>query len=149
MEALDSLPTVQVIVAGDGPLREDVEAWGRRRKLFRFFGRLPHDRVSIALNAANVLALPSLWEAMPSICLESLACGTPVVATRVGGLDEVIRPGTNGLLVDAEPKRFAAALDHVLATSEEMRTESRRSVEGYGWDSVAERLVEIYRQATA
>ena len=149
MEALDSLPTVQVIVAGEGPLREDVEAWGRRRKLFRFLGRLPHDRVSIALNAANVLALPSLWEAMPSICLESLACGTPVVATRVGGLDEVIRPGTNGLLVDAEPKRFAAALDHVLATSEEMRTESRRSVEGYGWDSVAERLVEIYRQAAA
>ena len=64
-----------------------------------FVGALPRDRVLRRLAGAHAALLPSLWENLPHAAVEALSVGTPVVATSVGGVPEVVRDGVNGLLV--------------------------------------------------
>src|SRR5207245_5167244 len=100
----------QLLIAGDGPLRGLVESAQAGRTKIRFLGSLEYSRIPLVLNAADAVALPSQREAMPSVCLESLACGTPVVATRVGGLSQLIQDGVTGYLTPAAAQPFAEAL---------------------------------------
>ena len=64
-----------------------------------FAGRIPHERVPAMLSAADIVALPSLAEGMPLSLLEAMAAGHPVVATRVGAIQEIIEDRSTGLLV--------------------------------------------------
>lgn len=149
LAAIPLLADIQFLVAGDGPLRPSLEAWGRRRAGFRFYGTVGPKDVAAILNAADVLAIPSEREAMPAICLEALACGTPVVATRIGGLREIVRDGVNGFFVEHEPGSIAYGLQRAVAQSGSMRAACRASVEGFGWPSVAGDLVRLYQEAAA
>jgi glycosyltransferase involved in cell wall biosynthesis len=93
-------PDWQLLFVGEGPLRRPMEDWIRSRQLqdnVRLAGWRPD--VASILKTADVLALPSLWEGMPNIVLESMAAGLPVVSSRVEGTDELIRDGESGLLV--------------------------------------------------
>jgi glycosyltransferase involved in cell wall biosynthesis len=97
---------------GDGPLRPKLQ--GRRN--VTLLGRLPHGEIPTQLAAASVLCQPSLIEPLGQSLLEAMACGRPVVATRIGGPPEFVRPGA-GVLVD--PLDDAALLD-ALATAAEL-----------------------------
>jgi glycosyltransferase involved in cell wall biosynthesis len=78
----------------------------------RFLGPLPRDEVLELFRAADATLLSSSWENFPHTVVESLAVGTPVVSTDVGGVGEVVRDGGNGLLVPAgDPDALAAAID--------------------------------------
>ncbi|MFM9961989.1 MAG: glycosyltransferase [Planctomycetaceae bacterium] len=90
----------QLLFVGEGPLRVDMETWIANCGLHRSI-RIAGWRgdVPAVLRAADVLALPSLWEGMPNIVLESMAAGLPVVVSRVEGTEELIRDGETGLLV--------------------------------------------------
>lgn len=140
--------TWQFLVAGDGPLRPDLEAFGRERRVVRYLGTLAPDRVATVLNAADVLALPSAREAMPSVCLEALACGTPVVGTGVGGLEDIIADGENGFLVEPNEEALSGALRAAIDRSEAMRSVCRASVSSFGWETVAEATERIYEEVT-
>jgi len=87
--------------------------------------------------------------------LEAMACETAVVASRVGGIPEVVDDGRTGLLVDYTPddpqgfeQRFAEAVDSLAADRDRTRTMGlagrARAVEEFGWDAVATRTVELY-----
>jgi glycosyltransferase involved in cell wall biosynthesis len=65
-----------------------------------FLGHVDHDKLPLFYNMADVLVLPSNMEGIPMVILESLSCGTPVVASRVGGIPDLIDHGMNGFLVD-------------------------------------------------
>ena len=84
---------------------------------------------------------------MPLACLESLACGTPIVATRTGRLPEIIEPGRNGLLVDADPVDLARAIDRVITDGWQMEGACRESVERFGWDQVGPSVLHQYEEA--
>lgn len=93
-------PDSQLLFVGDGPLRAEMTAWITRHTLdhcIRIAGWRPD--VPELLKAADLLALPSLWEGMPNIVLEAMAAGLPVVVSRVEGTEELIRDGETGLLV--------------------------------------------------
>ncbi|MES1247045.1 MAG: glycosyltransferase [Actinomycetota bacterium] len=92
-ERLDGEPLLTF--AGDGPLRRELA--GRDR--IRLLGRVAHDRVPELLAESHVLAQPSVLEPLGQSLLEAMACGRPVVATRVGGPPEFVPPGA-GVLVD-------------------------------------------------
>jgi len=112
-------PDVHVLLVGDGSERPRVEARARELGLagrLRVTGFLPHEQVPAALAHADVAVLPSVFEELGTAMLEALHAGVPFVASRVGGIPEVVRDGESALLVaPGDPAALAGALRRVLA----------------------------------
>ncbi|HZS72450.1 MAG TPA: glycosyltransferase [Candidatus Acidoferrum sp.] len=109
----------QLYLIGDGPLRsrlEDLAASLGLRDRVRFVGSCPNAHLRTWYSAADVTVLASSREGWPNVVLESLACGTPVVATRVWGTPEILRSPELGLLVEQTPESLAEGLQTALAT---------------------------------
>jgi glycosyltransferase involved in cell wall biosynthesis len=121
-------------------------------------GVVPHDAVARWLSAADVVAVPSVRDdagnvdGLPNVVLEALASGTPVVATRAGGIPSVVTDGENGLLVaERDVAGLAAAIEQVLAdrafgSALGARARERAMREG-SWSRVAERIEAVYDRA--
>jgi starch synthase len=116
---------------------------------------LPRTDVRQVLTHALAFCCPSVYEPLGIVNLEAMACETPVVASRVGGIPEVVDDGRTGLLVDLTPedpagfeRRFAEAVNLLAADPELARTMGlagrARAVDEFGWDAVAARTVELY-----
>lgn len=143
LEAVDRAEGVVLAIAGEGPERGTVEASVRRLGLgdrVRLLGPLSRDGVLELFHAADGTVLSSGWENFPHSVVESLAVGTPVLATAVGGVAEVVRDGENGLLVPpGDPAALAAAIGR-FAGDEELRRRLRAaaapSVASYGVDAL-------------
>jgi glycosyltransferase involved in cell wall biosynthesis len=107
---------VDLLLAGDGPLRGELETLTNKLGLtnrVRFLG--VRNDVPAILSGLDVFLLTSRCEAAPLTILEAMAAGVPVVATRVGGIPEMIRDGVDGLLVDPDrPDEVAAAVLRLL-----------------------------------
>jgi glycosyltransferase involved in cell wall biosynthesis len=102
LEALVQVEGVTLAIAGEGDEREPLERKARELGIadrVRFLGPQPRERVVALFRAADAAILSSSWENFPHAVVEALAVGTPVLATRVGGVAEVVRDGENGLLV--------------------------------------------------
>src|SRR5436305_2096331 len=130
-------------VAGDGAERAELEALARELGLearVRFAGARPRAEVLGLMRAADAVVLSSAWENFPHGLVEALAMGTPVVATRVGGVAEIVQDGKNGLLVEpGDPDAFADALRRLLGEPElraRLRAAAAPSVEQYDQDRV-------------
>lgn len=134
---------IPLVVAGDGPERARLEGLGHAR----FLGALPRNDVLDLFRAGDVSLLSSSWENFPHGIVESLAAGTPVVATAVGGVTEVVRDGENGLLVQPnDAAALAAAITRVFTDDvllQTLRTNAARSVIQYSRDRVYQRLLDI------
>lgn len=104
-------------VAGDGSLKRHLEKYvtrGHLQSSVVLLGTVPHDDLAHYYNMADVLVLPSEMEGVPMVLLEALACGTPVIASMVGGIPEFVVNGVNGVLLnDVSPKTIAAAIKQV------------------------------------
>lgn len=89
-------------IAGDGPLKEEVLACCNLHSNIEYLGALKKGEVSREMSCCTALVFPSLWlEGMPMTIIESFACGTPVIASDLGAMKDMITPGHNGLLFDA------------------------------------------------
>ncbi|MBI1378729.1 MAG: D-inositol-3-phosphate glycosyltransferase [Frankiales bacterium] len=115
----------------------------------------PAGRVELAewYRAADVCVVPSYSESFGLVAVEAQACGTPVVAARVGGLPTAVADGTSGLLVDGhDPQVWAQALCSVVTDPARRATWARGAVAHaarFGWDATADATLEIYRDALA
>lgn len=134
-----------------GPLAEvaaSLDARGLDASL-RLVGSQPQDRLPLYYAAADVVAVPSLYESFGLVAVEALACGAPVVASRAGGLRFTIDEGVTGLLVRPKsPPGLAAALTTVLEDDElraSMAAAARRSVIRYDWSNIAREVLHVYR----
>ena len=110
LAALARVPRVALLVLGDGPERAALERRAAQLDVsdrVRFLGAGTRDDVIVLFRAVDAALLTSAWENLPHTLLEALAAGTPVIATAVGGILEVVRDGENGLLVP--PRDVAAA----------------------------------------
>jgi glycosyltransferase involved in cell wall biosynthesis len=119
---------VSLVVVGDGPERERAQALALRLGLdgrARFVGAQPRGTVFELFRAADAALLSSGWESFGLVVAEALAVGTPVLATAVGGVVEVLEDGRNGLLVPAyDPEALGEAIDRFFA-DEELRSRLR------------------------
>jgi glycosyltransferase involved in cell wall biosynthesis len=139
-DAADQLQDVDVIFVGAGD--ERITAGCR-------MGARPHEEIPLWMNACDVLCLPSLSEGLPNVALEAMACGLPVVASRVGGVPEVVRDGVNGFLVPpSNPGTLADALRCALSTKWD-RESIRASVSQFDWDVNARTVLDTLSQALA
>src|SRR5581483_7695611 len=138
---------VALLVAGDGPDRAALEALGHAR----FLGPLPRPRVLELFRAADASLLSSSWENFPHTVVEALAVGTPVIATRTGGVAEVVRDGENGLVVEpGDPAALTAAIERFFADGDlaaRLRANAAPSVAGYAPERVYSRLEQILLEA--
>jgi glycosyltransferase involved in cell wall biosynthesis len=107
----DCFPRARLVIAGDGPARSFLEnqvaELGLRHSV-EFVGWVPPEKVPSLLNAATVVIMPSHREGLPSVALEAALMARPVVATRVGGLPEVVLHQKTGLLVDDKDQEALA-----------------------------------------
>lgn len=153
------LPTdnVQVLVVGadaDGSgeiarlkqMAEDLNV----SEAFEFVGRVPQEQLAWYYSAADVCVVPSFYESFGLAALESMACGTPVVASRVGGLSTVVQHGRTGYLKSWRcPEAFANSLEMILVNDslrDSMGRAARHRAEVLSWDGVAGQLFDIYQE---
>jgi teichuronic acid biosynthesis glycosyltransferase TuaC len=152
IEAMRELPDMQLVIAGDGPeapaLRRLVAQWSLGERV-RFVGRLSQDRLREYYQAADALILASSREGWANVLLESMACGTPVVATPVDGTPEVVAATAAGQLTsDRSAAALVAALRR-LFDDLPARAATRAYAEGFDWDDTSRGQLEIFRAATA
>lgn len=155
-------PGAQVVLCAGAPdtpeidreFRELYEELSRVREgVFWIPQMLPRTDVVQLLTQAAVFVCPSVYEPLGIVNLEAMACGTPVVASRVGGIPEVVEDGKTGLLVDVDDgfeEGLARALDAVLGDRETARRMGEagreRAVGAFGWDAVARRTAGLYEE---
>ena len=113
-----------------------------------FIGSLDQENLALYYTAADVCAVPSLTESFGLVALEAMACGTPVVGTRVGGLQTLIEHGESGLLVPAgDDQALADAVEQVL-TDHRLRMHlahgARDRAEHFTWQSVGDKINALY-----
>lgn len=137
------------LVGGDKELQqlETLASELEIRERVHFLGARPQEELPVLFSAATVTVVPSYHESFGLVAVESLACGTPVVATRAGGLTTVIRHGETGFLVPRCAGFFAERLDALLRDSELYQTiavATRPSVLRFSWSSIARQMHTIY-----
>jgi glycosyltransferase involved in cell wall biosynthesis len=154
LEAVAAAPGVTLAIAGDGPDREWLERRAGELGLegrARFLGSMPREDVLGLFHAADASLLSSSWENFPHTVVEALAVGSPVIATAVGGVPEVVRDGENGLLVPPDdPEVLGAAIRRFFADDDLRRRLAEavsRSVAGYTEDVVFARIEEELARA--
>jgi glycosyltransferase involved in cell wall biosynthesis len=150
-EVLRSFPEYRLVIVGDGPeagaLKRRANELGISNNV-EFLGFQSQDRVRTLMQRARVLVLPSLQEGMGVVLVEAMACGTPVVASRVDGILDVVTPDVGVLVPSADPKRLAEGIQAILADpirwKEYSRNARARAVESYSWDHIAIKFIEVY-----
>ncbi|GAA2460732.1 glycogen synthase [Streptomyces glaucus] len=158
-------PAAQVVLCAGAPDTPEIDR--EFRDLFAELSRvragvhwipqmLPRPEVIQLLTHAAVFVCPSVYEPLGIVNLEAMACGTPVVASRTGGIPEVVADGRTGVLVDVDDDfeaGLARALDEVLGDPETARRMGEagreRAVDEFGWDAVARRTVRLYEEVLA
>jgi glycosyltransferase involved in cell wall biosynthesis len=135
IEALADIAGATLILVGDGPERARLEALARTRGVaarVRFLGVRPHAELPGLLAAADVTVLPTVSEGLANVWIESLACGTPVVTSDVGGAREAIDRPEAGRLVPRDAAAIAAAISDLLAAPP-AQAEVRKAAERFSW----------------
>jgi len=152
---LPARPTVKLSIIGEDwggveGLQSLARAVGVERQV-TFRGPLPRDEVVRAFASTDIFVLPSLFEPFGIVLLEAMAAGVPVVASRVGGIVEVVEDGKTGLLVPpADPAGLAEALELLISDPglrRVMAAEARRAASRYSWDLVIPRIIGVYQEA--
>jgi glycosyltransferase involved in cell wall biosynthesis len=150
LAATAEVPDATLLIVGDGPEREAVVAAVGQLGLesrVRLLGPQPRERTLELARAADAAVLSSAWENFPHSVVEALAVGTPVVATNVGGVAEVVQDGVNGLLVPPQDVgALAAALRRVLddvALRERLAAAAAASVAPYAPELIYGRLEDV------
>lgn len=124
------------------------------RKHVRFMDALPHRMLPYYYSAADVFVLSSVYDPLPKVVLEAMACGTPVVASRVGGVPEMLNHGVEGLIVPPEnPSALAEALTTILSDEKLARDMGRQGREKilsrFTWRHTALNLDKVYGEFIA
>jgi glycosyltransferase involved in cell wall biosynthesis len=139
------------VLAGDGPERASLTALARRLSLdeaVRFEGERAD--ATALIRGADVLVQPSRREALGTAVLEAMALGTPVVASAVGGLAELLGDGAGLLVPPGNAVAFAEAIERVLVDprlGNSLACEARARAERYDALEVADRVAQVYRSA--
>lgn len=156
LQAWKSVEGLALKIVGDGPLRDELERQARRDGLdAQFLGRLAPEAVLDVVGRAYLQVVPSEWyEGFPMVVVEAYACGTPVVASRIGSLDEIVDEGQTGMKFRAgdaaDLAKVVNALRRLPALLEAMRGQAHRMFrERYSPERNFAQLMAIYQRALA
>ena len=146
-------PDVKFIVCGTGRLLKKSIEYAQRECLQKnvlFLGYVSRNKLIAMYQQATVHVIPSLYEGLATVLLEAMACGLPVVATDIGGNNEVISSGVNGILVPPRhPEELAKAIVKLLndaSLRERIGKAARKTIEAhYTWDRITDITLDCYK----
>jgi glycosyltransferase involved in cell wall biosynthesis len=147
-------PNIQFLICGNGPFfRRLADEINKRQmqKYVRILGQVKREILINLYQNALIHVTPSHYEGLPTVLLEAMSCGLPVVATKVGGNQDVISHGVNGLLVSPKnPQEMAEAILTLLNNPKlcaKIGKEARRTIEErYTWDKITDNILLCYQK---
>ena len=149
--AMADLPGHQLLIIGEGPERAALQAQAERLGVadrVQLLGGRPHVDLPAYYSAADAMVLSSSREGWANVLLESMACGTPVVASAIAGNPEVVRSPEAGLVVESNtPAGIAAGVRRLLANPPD-REATRRYAEQFSWDETTTGQLRLFRKVT-
>jgi glycosyltransferase involved in cell wall biosynthesis len=148
IEALPDLPDVTLLIAGGGPEREHLLALAKQHGVadrVRLLGVVPHHQLPELYGMADASVLASSREGWANVLLESMACGTPVVASRIWGTPEVVAAPEAGLLMRERSAIGIATALQTLRNDLPDRAATRRYAERFSWDATTEGQIKLFR----
>lgn len=158
LRAIKDLDNVHVVIAGDGLLRNELEGMAQQLSAKAvFLGQVSAYERRRLFEQCDAVVIPSRrlsdgrTEGTPLVCLEAMAAGRPVIASRVGGLPEVIADGCNGVLFEEGDHQMLRDKLLLVLGDDRLRAEisrnARRSAEAYAWPAIAAKFVRIVRDS--
>jgi teichuronic acid biosynthesis glycosyltransferase TuaC len=147
IRALAEFEDAHLLIAGTGPLRDSLESLAATLGLsarVHFLGALPHEDLASLYSAADVMILATSREGWPNVVLESMGCGTPVVATNIGGIPEIITNPMLGEIVDSRSGPGIAAGIRALLSRQPDRNFVKAHAEAHSWDDTVARQAQLY-----
>lgn len=147
---IQKFPRARLVLMGDGPLLAEMKGMAVELALTASVDFLGHiQEVTDELRKADIFVLPSLQEGMPNALLEAMACGLPPVATRIGGVTDIILDGENGILVEpADAENLAGGMCRLLENQELTRriaVRARKTIsDRFSLESIAPKYIDLY-----
>jgi glycosyltransferase involved in cell wall biosynthesis len=147
-------PEAKIVIIGEGWLRDSLQTLARsmgcQDKVF-FTGFLSERDLAEAMVSADVLTVPSVYEPFGIVALEGMAAGVPVVASKTGGLAEVIEHGETGILVyPRDPESIAWGVSQILSNpnyaQQIVKNAKEKLRKNFSWDAVAEKTIRLYEE---
>ena len=149
---LESLPNIRLVLVGDGPARPDLERHFAGLPV-TFMGYLRGERLSQAYASADIFVFPSRLETFGLVVIEAMAAGLPVVASRVGGVADIVSEGVNGYTFGSGDTALLLEGVRKIASSRDnmrwMGRQARAYAEQQSWDVIMDELIEIYAALVA
>jgi glycosyltransferase involved in cell wall biosynthesis len=146
VRAAAHVPGLHVLLVGEGRSASSLEALADRLMPGRLHRRtsMPQAELPFVYSAADALALPSFREGWPNVLLESMACGTPVVAAHVGGVPEIVVQDAAGIVVAGrEASEWSRAIADAIA-SRPQALHVRACAAQFGWEAVLDCQCNLY-----
>jgi glycosyltransferase involved in cell wall biosynthesis len=157
-QIISKVPNAELLVAGDGVMKEYLEALVNKlgiNRYVKFVGFVEDNIKPMYYKAADVFCLPSTMttESFGIVNLEAMACGVPIVASKIGGIPDVVKDRENGLLVPPKDTSTLASMIIYLLENEGLRKKmggnARKKVENYSWEKIAEMTEKVYEQVVS
>jgi teichuronic acid biosynthesis glycosyltransferase TuaC len=152
IDALRLLPDTELLLVGEGPeraaLQARIDAAGLSGRA-RLVGPVPHARLAAYYGAADASVLASSREGWANVLLESMACGTPVVASNIAGNPEVVQAPEAGLIVRENTAEGIAEAARTLFADPPDRAATRAYAEGFGWEETSRGQIGMFREVKA
>lgn len=152
---IKNVPEVELVFAGKGVMRDELEMLSKDlgiKKNVRFAGFVDDDSKAWYYKAADIFCLPSMMstECYPLTILEAIACGIPIVASKIGGIPDAVKDGENGLLVPPKDSEVLAdAIIYLLENEdirEKMGKKGAEEIHDYSWAGIAEETEKVYEK---
>jgi len=153
-EVKEKFNTAILLIIGDGPDKSKLEEQAKNIGNIYFLGRQNHDKVIEYLKAADIFVLASVStvgdrEGTPTVVMEAMAAGLPVIATNVGGIADLIEDGKNGLITDSgHTEKLAAAIIELINNPDliqKMAAQNLEDVKLRDWPIIARRIDDVYK----
>jgi teichuronic acid biosynthesis glycosyltransferase TuaC len=151
IRATAAIPDARLVIVGEGPLRDELRLLADTTTPGRveFRRNMSQTELRFAYAACNVLGLPSLREGWPNVLLEAISCGTPVVASPVGGIPEILRKESPALMVaDRDAQAWARAL-RTLIDASLVPQDVRKYALQFGWEEVVAGQCAVYEDVAS
>lgn len=143
----------EIEVVGTGAFQAELNVLAEElgvSDLIRYIGTVPYDALEKSYQYADIFVLTSLSEGMPSVILEAMGCGLPIIASDVGGNNEIVKEGENGFLIDGDDTNLVAQRLASLINDETLRTRlghaSRAHALKYDWSNIMRQYTELYKK---
>lgn len=152
LQIIKEVPDTNFLIVGDGDFKRDLIKISNNLEIkdkVKFVGFLAIEKLLEAYASADIFVLPSALEGLPTVILEAMASGKPVVSTNVGGIPSVVENGVTGFLTNyGDEKGLAEKIIYLLENGdvrEKMGESGRKKAENYSWESITEKTEKVYK----